>query len=272
MYYWIDDFDTFCVVEPWSGSSQGEVNNHTVMCFTSPLDPGPHQCNLTIYGGGNGIFTVYVNVTTGGLNDPPDPPTDPLPSNGSTVRGRNGNPEPSDPLPFNGSINSETSPVLSVMVTDPNAEMMTVSFYDASTDSLIGTDYQVMNGTRAYAMWNNLAMNATYSWYAVCHDQENTTQSDTWTFTLMEDSSPPQNVNMPLRMGWNLIGWFPGTNTTAESLGQTINGCTVICMFDGYTQSYTTHVVGIPYNDFAISSGMGLFVYTTINSIWHGEG
>ena len=63
MYYWIDDFDTFCIVEPWSGSSQDEVNIHTVMCFTSPLDPGPHQCDLTIYSsGGNGVFTVYVNV------------------------------------------------------------------------------------------------------------------------------------------------------------------------------------------------------------------
>jgi len=63
MYYWIDDSGTFCIVEPWSGSSQGEVNTHIVRCFTSPLDPGPHQCNLIIHSsGGTGIFTVYVNV------------------------------------------------------------------------------------------------------------------------------------------------------------------------------------------------------------------
>jgi len=63
MYYWIDDSDGFCVAEPWSGSSQGEVNIHTIMCFTSPLDPGPHQCDLIIHSsGGNAIFTVYVNV------------------------------------------------------------------------------------------------------------------------------------------------------------------------------------------------------------------
>jgi hypothetical protein len=67
MFYWIDDFDTFCVVEPWSGSSQGEVNTHTVMCFTSPLELGEHQCNLTIYGGNQtGILTIDVTVVEGG--------------------------------------------------------------------------------------------------------------------------------------------------------------------------------------------------------------
>ena len=63
MFYWIDDSGTFCVVEPWSGSSQGEVNNHTIMCFTSGLDPGFHQCNLTIHAGTNQTGNVTINVT-----------------------------------------------------------------------------------------------------------------------------------------------------------------------------------------------------------------
>jgi photosystem II stability/assembly factor-like uncharacterized protein len=63
MFYWIDDSDGFCIVEPWSGSSQGEVNEHTVMCFTSGLPLGPNECTLTIYSsGGNATIPVYVNV------------------------------------------------------------------------------------------------------------------------------------------------------------------------------------------------------------------
>ena len=63
MYYWIDDSGTFCIVEPWSGSSQGEVNTHTVMCFTSGLDYGHNECTLIIHSsGGNAEVPVYVNV------------------------------------------------------------------------------------------------------------------------------------------------------------------------------------------------------------------
>ncbi len=63
MFYWIDDSGGFCIVEPWSGSSQGEVNDHDVMCFTSGLPLGPNQCDLTIYSsGGNATVPVYVNV------------------------------------------------------------------------------------------------------------------------------------------------------------------------------------------------------------------
>ena len=132
-----------CFPEPWSGSSQGEIHNHTVMCFTSPLDPGSHQCNLTIHSsGGTGIFTVYVNVVSGGKNTPPT--------------------QPSNPLPSNGGIISDLSPVLSVLVNDPNQELMTVSFYDAADDSLIGSDLNVMSGTRAYTMWDGLIDGETY--------------------------------------------------------------------------------------------------------------
>jgi photosystem II stability/assembly factor-like uncharacterized protein len=186
MYYWIDDINTFCIVDPWSGSSGGEVNNHTVMCFTSSLDPGPHQCNLTIHSsGGNAIFTVYVNVVGGGLNTPPEIPTDPIPSDGAE--------------------SSNQNPVLSVMVNDPNSEMMTVSFYNANDKSLIGTDLNVMSGTRAYTTWNDLSMNNSYNWYAVVHDEEDANQSNTWAFSIGEDASGPESLNVDLSSGWSLV-------------------------------------------------------------------
>jgi hypothetical protein len=70
--------------------------------------------------------------------------------------------------------------------------------------------------------------------------------------------------------GWNMIGWFQEYDTDAATLGQYIPGCTVVCKFNPDSQSYTTHVVGIPYNEFTIEQGMGIFIYTTYMSIWNG--
>jgi hypothetical protein len=51
------------VADPWSGSSQGEVDEITMQCFTSPLTLGPHQCDVTINSSaGPEVFTAYVNV------------------------------------------------------------------------------------------------------------------------------------------------------------------------------------------------------------------
>ena len=72
--------------------------------------------------------------------------------------------------------------------------------------------------------------------------------------------------------GWNMIGWSPQSSTVAESLGQNITGSTVVTMFDGETQAFISHVVGVPHDNFVIGQYMGVFVYTTITSIWHGEG
>ena len=79
------------------------------------------------------------------------------------------------------------------------------------------------------------------------------------------------SVNVLLYTHWNLIGWYKETVTNASSLGTIIDNCTTICKYDAVTGSYTTHVVGIPYNNFPITSGMGLFIYTNKSSIWHGE-
>jgi aminopeptidase YwaD len=80
------------------------------------------------------------------------------------------------------------------------------------------------------------------------------------------------SVNISLYTQWNLIGWYKETSTIASSLGAALHDCTTICMYNATTGSYTTHVVGIPYNDFSITQGMGLFIYTTSNSYWTGEG
>ncbi len=80
------------------------------------------------------------------------------------------------------------------------------------------------------------------------------------------------SVNVSLYTKWNIIGWYSGTATIVSSLGAALDDCTTICMYDAVTESYVTHVVGIPYNDFSITSGMGVFIYVTSDSYWTGEG
>jgi hypothetical protein len=80
------------------------------------------------------------------------------------------------------------------------------------------------------------------------------------------------SVNVSIYEDWNIVGWYHDSATTAASLGENISNCTVVCKFNADSQSYITHVVGIPYNEFTITRGMGLFIFATEASYWHGEG
>jgi len=83
---------------------------------------------------------------------------------------------------------------------------------------------------------------------------------------------PISNVSVPLHIGWNLIGWFKNETTTASLLGQNITNCSIISKWNASLQQYQSYLVGIspPEYDFAIKQGMGIFIYTNEESIWHG--
>jgi hypothetical protein len=81
-----------------------------------------------------------------------------------------------------------------------------------------------------------------------------------------------KSVSVPIFPSWNLIGWYHGQFATAESVGQNISGCNVVIMFEAETESFLSHVVGVPHDNFNIERGMGLFIYTDEASYWHGEG
>jgi hypothetical protein len=77
-------------------------------------------------------------------------------------------------------------------------------------------------------------------------------------------------VSVSIEPLWNMIGWCQDDNSTAGDLGLAINGTSTVCMFNAQTQQFMTHVVSIPYKDFTLSRGMGLFIYTTEQSQWDG--
>ena len=89
-------------------------------------------------------------------------------------------------------------------------------------------------------------------------------------FTLPRGPVPTFSVS--IYDGWNILGWVNENSTTAEALGQNITNCSVVIMFDAETQSFISHVVGIPWDNFVVRRGRGLFIYTSSNSVWQGEG
>ena len=100
-----------------------------------------------------------------GINHPPDPPSNPSPSNGATGVSR--------------------SPTLRVKVYDIDGDTLTVRFYDADTHTLIGTD-TASSGSTASVTWSGLQADHQYRWYAVASDGEFEATSDTWTFRTEE--------------------------------------------------------------------------------------
>jgi subtilisin/minor extracellular protease Epr len=138
---------------------------------------------------------------------------------------------PSNPIPNDGATGVSTSPTLSVDVSDPDGDIMDVSFYDANTGNPIGTDTGVASGGTASVTWSGLSHDTTYSWYAVASDGVATTQSQTWKFTT-ESSTTTGTMHLEsvylwldrTRGPWEDIGV---KITVKDSNGNPLNGVTV---------------------------------------------
>ena|GEM_PF-4899798 len=61
--------------------------------------------------------------------------------------------------------------------------------------------------------------------------------------------------------GWNLKGWIDSTPTTAQAFGSSLVGVNVISKFDSTTQSWVSHIIGFPLNNFTINQGDGIFIH-----------
>ena len=93
---------------------------------------------------------------------------------------------------------------------------------------------------------------------------------------VMEDTSfmlprdEIEKVRVSIFEGYNFVGCYSQEPVSAAELGESIPGCTVICMFNHATGQWMTHVVGIPYNNYMIPPGTGVYAYSTVRSIWTG--
>jgi PKD repeat protein len=129
--------------------------------------PSPQNCGLIILASDN---------------NPPDPPT--------------------NPIPDDNWAGIEINPILNVNISDPDDDSMDVTFYNASDDSVIGTDYNVASGGTAATTWLGLSYSTNYNWYTIADDGTNTTQSSTWSFTTKErrngTPNPPNKPSGPV--------------------------------------------------------------------------
>ncbi len=101
-----------------------------------------------------------------------------------------GAPSWSSPSPIDGASGESNEVTLAVDISDPEGDVVTVTFYDASDDSVIGTD-TVTNGT-AEAVWR-VEPDTTQQWYISADDGTSNSTSSTWEFTVDD---------------WNLVGMF----------------------------------------------------------------
>ncbi|MCJ7570296.1 MAG: FG-GAP-like repeat-containing protein, partial [Candidatus Thermoplasmatota archaeon] len=90
--------------------------------------------------------------------------------------------------------------------------------------------------------------------------------------TLSMVGLPIMNVYVSLKVGWNLLGWYASSNTTASSLCENITGCSYVVKWVVASQSFWFYIPGYPAFDFPVSRGIGVFVKVNEESIWHGEG
>jgi hypothetical protein len=112
---------------------------------------------------------------------------------------------PSSPSPADGATNVTMPVTLSVLVSDPNGDAMTVTFYDASDDSVIGTAVDVASGSRVSISWTGLALGTQYNWYATaCDAGALCTTSATWSFTTTLESQP--SCGVPVGFPWYMGG------------------------------------------------------------------
>jgi outer membrane protein assembly factor BamB len=131
--------------------------------------------------GSDGI--VYISDATG----------DVYAFEGSTGGGNNPPNKPNNPSPSQGDTQISLNPTLSVDVSDPDGDTMDVTFYDASDDSVISTDFNVASGSTASVTWSGLERGFDYTWYAVADDGTDSTKGDDlpfydfWFFATLND-------------------------------------------------------------------------------------
>ncbi|ENO12209.1 Ser-Thr-rich glycosyl-phosphatidyl-inositol-anchored membrane family [Thermoplasmatales archaeon SCGC AB-539-C06] len=169
---------------------------------------------------------IQDGITTTAGNNPPDLPSVIYPADG-------------------GIISNDLNPTLQVRVTDPDGDSMHVSFYNASGDSWIGTDSNVMNGGIASVVWSGLGLDTPYSWYVNVTDGIDITQSNSWSFTIVDLEPPSITVIDPDGGETWWVGETLQINWTTTAGDGTITGIDLEYSIDS-GGSWSTIVTGTP--------------------------
>jgi len=134
----------------------------------------------------NDFVSLFVNDLN--ISHPPNPPTDPKPADGAT--------------------GIDINPTLKVNVSDVDGDLLNVTFYDDSTDSIIGS-IDVESGETASVIWRNLNYDTEYSWYAISNDSFFGIKSDVFSFTtnngIVIDNIYPRDGDMEVPLSLDFL-------------------------------------------------------------------
>ncbi len=106
--------------------------------------------------------------------------------------------KPTNPKPKDAASGTKLKITFEVYVEDPDSEILTVSFYNAETDTLIEGSGRnpipnAISGNKIQYRYTQ-PFNATVAWYVIVNDSLQETRSDTWFFitrTAPPDNKPP---------------------------------------------------------------------------------
>ena len=70
-----------------------------------------------------------------------------------------------------------------------------------------------------------------------------------------------QQTYPPVSAGWNLVGFNSATPISADLFGLSFAGADIVSKFDNTTQSWTSHILHFPLNNFDINRGDGVFIH-----------
>jgi serine protease len=146
---------------------------------------------------------------------------------------------PVNPIPTNGSTGIEINPTLSVDVSDPDGDVMDVTFYDASDNSVIGADTNVPSGGTASTTWSDLNYDTIYFWYVVAGDGVEQTTSSTWSFTTENESSQTVEFFDSFEVSeWNGL-WFEDSQNDWRRTSQRATDGSFAAEIDGFANDAT---------------------------------
>ena len=96
--------------------------------------------------------------------------------------------------PANAGTGISTSPTLSIGVSDPDADPLTVTFFGrpfaSGNFTQIGQNTAVPSGSTSTKAWASLGAGQKFEWYATVSDGTLTTTGPTWTFTTVASADP----------------------------------------------------------------------------------
>lgn len=127
--------------------------------------------------------------------------------------------------PNDGSTDVSTDVTISAYYSDPEGDIGSLIFKDASDNSTIGTATNVASGTRGSANWNGLDPNSSYGFYIVANDGEfNSPNSVTTTFTTAPLSDPTPEVTLIAPRGGEVGDEITITGSNLANCTVTIRG------------------------------------------------